>query len=176
MFNLKTEELNIYYHFLVGALTGINCKAMDALLRKQKSVILKVSNVLAKNLNTPDRLLHRGIIVEDSHIDFFGKNLVLKPYKGMEYLSFSEDIEVAKEFADRESDMSKPLATVYPEAKGYLIEARPPKNVVLFHWSWAEYLGLQNAVGIIDMELIKHQKEVITIQQGDYFKVEPYKH
>lgn len=112
----------------------------------------------------------RGICLDPKD----AQGLKLKPFSHARYISFSEDLEIAKTFADMDHDMSAFFRASSPYFKGYLIShSIAGLHEVMFHWNWAKELGLKNYLGH-NIESVMEQKEVIIYARGQVFDLTPF--
>jgi len=160
------ENFNLYYQFIISALLGDNPSKTDVFFKKYKDNILSIANMLKSKLPLPQSLLYRGIILEDKNII----NNKLKPLSYITYLSFTENLKIAENFADINSWMACTIMNKRPESKGYIIEYKPIKEEILFYWKWYEILKL-NEIPILNVSLIKSHEEVIIMQTNKIFKL-----
>lgn len=163
----RFHPMNLYINYVVF---GLRCnKNADHLFSQYSQEIVKVAAFLRANTNMRGvGKVHRGILLQDE----YAKDLIIKPVLHCSFLSFSEDIEIAKSFADINSEISAYVRMERPDSKGYLIEYEPSAMEILFHWTWAEVLQLDKT-GMVDMELIRNQKEVMVMQTGKEFPLIP---
>lgn len=129
--NPAFHAYNLYISWVIPAIYGQLAPA-DSLMREHGAQIRSVAKTLRKKLPTPVRQLYRGLLVEPDQVvdDVVGQQAEV------EFVSFSEDRDVACWFADPRSIMSSFMAQQRPDAEGWVMEYRPRKVDILFHHSW----------------------------------------
>ena len=158
-----------YINFICNALLGANPRDTDAFFELHQKEIENTAKMMQEKHPIIElKSIYRGIILKDQDI----KNGVLEAMSQIKYLSFSEDVEIAKIFANTESTMSSYLMAKVPDAKGYLITHTPSMGDILYHHSWVDVLGLDMFFGRGSMAVIREQKEIILKQRGMSFKLQ----
>lgn len=158
-----TTPIDYYANFVLHAVYGRLGEA-DYLMRLAGDQIREVADQLEANHPITKRPLYRGVLLD--------------PTLGLgthyPFVSWSEDREVARWFADPRSYISEPFLAYHPEARGYMLSIEAPRSRVLFHHAWADaffaplgflaYLHpLMGAEGQRQIEWsLKTQREVIT--------------
>ena len=155
-----------YLNFILNALRA-STSAVDAYYLEHKSSIEAYASLLNEKYPCPVTSLYRGILLEED-ID------LLPPLDHIQFLSFSEDRNVAYNFADIDSDISQFMKAQSPNAKGYVIEYTPEKDEILFHHSWVDCLGLDWYLHKASIDLLREQKEVTLKQSMKEFKLKRY--
>lgn len=166
---------DVYINFVLHAVYGM-LGAADLLFKKFPAEIRSVASMLFERHGVPCSVnnpiaWHRGVLV-DPELGLDDKS----PYP---FCSWSEDPDVAKWFADRNSYISEPFRDYAPEARGYLQKLADPPNQgaeVLFHYSWRRAFGgvsiehfamLHPSMGYEGHRQIAwsldHQREIITL-------------
>lgn len=160
---VNTDSRNLYVNFALNAILGYMGEA-DVLLRRYPREIVGVAREIERKHPIPNMPLHRGVLLD--------------PTLGLDnnhfpFVSWSEDQDVAKWFADRHSYISEPYRKFAPEARGYLLAIPVATRPVLFHHSWRAALGmplesfavLHPLMGVPGMRQLRwsldHQREVI---------------
>ena len=119
------EAMNYYIHFVMFAVLGRMAEA-DGLMRSHGRTIRTIASALGK-APIEIRPVYRGLLLDPT-----------KPYRRDErltFLSWSEDRDVARWFASRQSYVSEPLVQSNPKLRGYLARLEEPQRV-LFHHAW----------------------------------------
>lgn len=131
--------INAYLNFVLYAVYG-RMGVADALLRKHRAEVESVAAALNNSKPVQRRRLYRGVLLEPELL----RGGKLPHQDSSEFISFSEDPDVACWFADRDSVISGFVKVQRPRVQGFIIEAAPPSPAeILFHHSWADYLGLE---------------------------------
>jgi len=160
-------DMGKYIHFVGHALLGYDPNANDKFLTDNKKEIEEVASFMLERYPIKEGIIYRGLLLVERDI----KDSTLEPLEHIKYLSFTEDKEVALDFADTSSEISQFFMKKEPLAKGYLVEQFLKKEEVLFHYSWADSLGLYMLLGEDSRTLIEKQKEVMLKQQMKKLKV-----
>jgi len=119
-------HIDIYLNWLLYAIYGHLAEA-DLLMRGYGDSIRRVADALRAKYPIEERTLYRGVLLDPEQP--FG------PDPQYMSVSWSEDVEVARWFALRDSFMSRPLVEQRPQVRGYILAGRPAARV-LFHYSW----------------------------------------
>lgn len=171
------NAINLYLNWVLYAVFGRMAEA-DEILREHRAEIYMAAALFRRRYNLPAELkLYRGVIVDPALVS----SGTLAPDLRLTYVSFSEDVRVARWFADPQSAVSTAVAAMFPQRRGYLIEHAPRPEEVLFHWSWGSNLKLVHAAMMhphIDVAQfawnLSRQREVIVAPVLDPFPVQPF--
>lgn len=124
---------DIYDLFVAVAIHGLAREA-DSLLSAHKAKIYQVARKYSMKL--PRRMtLYRGILLDLSNIEKADDNLVIKEHLPFEYISFTENPEVARWFASTDAYLSSYVVNQRPDVKGYVIKYEASPRDVIFHYS-----------------------------------------
>lgn len=153
--------MNPYYiNFLCNALLGRN---PDQYFNQHKRDIIQAAKLIRYKIPTASGKAFRGIILGQDHcID-----LKCKPLSHIRFVSFSENREIAKTFADTLHPMSMMMHLIRPKDQGYLIEYEYEACELLFHYTWIDFLKLERYLPI---SALIEQKEVM-IKAGPTFQL-----
>jgi hypothetical protein len=154
-------DISLYLNFVLNAVLG-HLGHADAIMRDYGGSVRRVATALRARYPFEPSPIHRGIAL-DSAFDPTGR----------EFVSWSENHQVAQWFADPRSMMNKYLRIARPKSIGYVLTAAVvDQPLVLFHYSWARLenfprLALQHpAMGVEGARQIawslSTQREVIT--------------
>jgi len=141
-----------------GGLTGY----ANEMVKKYAESIIEFYNEINTYQNPEGELsvlikkqtIYRGIVLEDNNLT------KLQPHENFHYLSFSEDINIAKEFA-RPGSLSLSNLGNY----GYLITLEPKDYTTLAHYKINTLLNLYwDKQGIPDRIASLRQQEVTILQ------------
>jgi len=135
-------DWNVWITWVLYAVTG-NLAAADSIMVQHGDSVRRVAKALSKLMPVPQRTLWRGLLLEAHEV----VDGYVQPRVEHQFLSFSEDRDVACWFADRQSVMSGVVAQLRPQTTGWLTELKPPHKDVLFHWSWAPRFPVAGQVG-----------------------------
>jgi hypothetical protein len=153
----------MYVTFILLAIYGRTREA-DALMHFAGDSIRLVADELSKRRPFETKPLYRGALLDP------GVEVALDPR--LAFLSWSEDKDVARWFADPQSAMSGLLAFTQPRSRGFLFEMPQAGSRVLWHHSWAKvfggagklaFLGRENP--LIGMEGVNQIHWSLTTQQ-----------
>lgn len=126
------DDLNIYITFVLYAIYGKTGTA-DALMREHGDAVRRAADQLRQRLPFERKSIYRGMLLDPT------APLVMDPR--LTFVSWSEDRDVARWFASRDSVISEPLAASNSKLRGFVLTRdRAPENV-LFHYSWASAFG-----------------------------------
>lgn len=160
-------SIEIYINFLCNALVGGDPTAVDDYCKENKEAIDHYADLMNKKHPVTLKKIYRGLLLLDDE----SINQTLLPKDIIQYISFSESKEVAQDFANTNSTVSQFFMGQCPDARGYLVEHEPDSNEILFHYSWAEALGLDMTFGKGSMKVIQEQQEVMLKQTMKEFKL-----
>lgn len=167
------KELGIYFNWSANQLAG-DSVATDKYLRDNLDTIKKVASGLLRKINYQPTLIYRGVIMKERELTH------LQPHPGFTYLSFSENLEMAKIFADPDHYMAFVMKHRLGEEQlySYIVEYTPQIEEVLFHHKFLEilpYVQLLREVANIDASKIHEQQEVTILQPAYPLEVKtPY--
>lgn len=164
----EKEDFSLYYNFVANVLKGNNNGA-DQLYKANRLSIDSIAAKLRKRYPTSLKKIYRGMLLDDK----FVKNNMFDPMHKIQYMSFSEHKLGASEFADPHSWMSQIFMMGEPNAKGYMIEYHPKPKEILFHWRWAEIVGITRLPDL-EMHDLMRQAEVIIKQTGQKLSLIPW--
>lgn len=169
------NELN--YSQIVEALLTGRTSEIDNFFRAQPEILNELRVFVRNKMDTgewvtPDleREYYRGILLSDAH----AVNRRLKPISHIKTISFTENIEQAKIFADTSSAMSSLVMQFRPSSKGYIIRYSPVIEDILFHYSWLTYILPHLFYGNLDLSLIAEQEELILFNNMRIFDLEEF--
>lgn len=158
------ESLKIYFNWTANALMPTIPGAADRYMNIHRQTIIKMAQHFLTELNYFPQTIYRGIILRDPVKE-------IAPIRGMKYLSFSTDINIARHFADVDGfgsdivNVAEQLGTY-----GYVIEHNPQPAEILFHHALLDILPYAEAFTLIGMNGnkevsgLKTQKEVMIEQ------------
>lgn len=160
------SDLNLYLNFIAKSLVPTNNDA-DSFFRQFAPAILRTAERLRDRLGVPAGRLWRGVLLDPETVE---PALRLAPLTRITYLSFSESIDVAREFARVDAGMGLFFLLHHPNYRGYLIEYTPQPREVLFSHTWSDFLKLFE-LGIPHLEActVRRQQEVMLLQTGRAF-------
>lgn len=156
-----------YINFVCNALVASNTN-VDKYYLANKASIDSFAKLMLEKHPVDRKPLFRGILLENQ------KTSRLNPLNHVQFLSFSESLKVAQDFADINSSISFAMRLEYPNSEGYLITHTPSYNEILFHHSWVDLLGLDWYLPKDAIELIKDQREVTLKQTMRSFELQKY--
>jgi len=142
---------------------------MDAFYKEHKADIEKVALVLLKKYPPKRVMLYRGIILSEEE----SASEKLEPIEKIQYISFSDRAAIAKEFADIYSDLAFAIRGIGQKSKGFIIKYLPPLQEIVYHYSWAPIIGVNDACFKIMKEYPLNQNEIILKQKMKKFDLMP---
>jgi len=176
---MSRKYINTYVNFVCNAYANRYPNVVDKFLSNNKDKIKEVLDsfgVLKRDF--PVKRLYRGVLVDPDSLESRDGRSFLKPLDKIQYLSFTEDREIAEYFADTGSDMSGMVMSLHPNYKGYIITHVPSVDEILIHWRWSILLRipdmLENAGITGANSTILEQREITLWQRGHEFEVIPY--
>lgn len=166
------KELGIYFNWSCNQLAGDPC-ATDQYLRDNMDTVKKVALRLLGKIGYTPVTIYRGIIMNDKELEY------LEPHPDFTYLSFTEDLEIAKVFANPADDLAFVIRRLGEgQLYGYIAAYTPAIEEILFHHKFLEmlpYVEMLREVANIDASTIHKQKEVTILQPRDALELKtPY--
>jgi hypothetical protein len=152
-----------YFNWSLSALVGAQPAKADSYLKANLAEIRRAARHLLSLINYKPNTLYRGIILQDEL-----KN-GLPSHPNFTYLSFSEDLEIARSFADPGPNGFG--SVYYLGSHGYVISYLPQVEEVLFHHKLLKLLPYQEGfeqLGIVD-NVTMYQQEVMILQPDKPF-------
>jgi len=171
----SSESFRIYKTFVILAVFGL-LRESDELMRQKGAAIRKVAKYLCKQHPVISSNLYRGLLLSPSDVP---TDRIARPYGGVQFVSFTEDLQAACWFASTDAIMADVVMLQKPRATGWIGEYLPKDDQILFHYSWIEplrggpgpdiyqlALDLQPQLMVEDAVMqfryhMMHQKEVI---------------
>lgn len=175
MTSTMSKNFNYYLNWVLLALMGRTVES-DAIYKEYEKNIDKFASHIMTLYPPKFKTIYRGILLEPKEIH----NEKVKPLNHIKSISFTEDLDIALDFANPGSWMSKFVLSMRPESKGYIIEQEPDATTILFHHGWYDKLPLDygfSRLGMSSQEevpLAIKQKEVIVKNTGAIYEVTPY--
>jgi hypothetical protein len=125
------DDVNLYINWALNAVYGRLADA-DAIMRVASDAIVRVAAVLRKRIPIAAAPLYRGMLLDPT-----------RPPDNASYtfVSWSEDVDVARWFGHPDAYISEPFREMFPEARGYVFTldaGARSRATVLFHYSWAK--------------------------------------
>jgi hypothetical protein len=151
-----------YGNFAINALTGHN---PDAYYTRYQREIDAVARALQNRFGPKTgNAIYRGIILDPSEVH----NGSVKGVPEIQFVSFTENKDVAIAFADIKNPMAEFMMWRYPNKQGYLITKNNyDPSQLLYHHSWAKIFPTQQILGT-DAKYLEIQKEVILKPEDEY--------
>lgn len=165
------SDINIYANFVVNAILGLLNEA-DALMGHDEfaPAIRSVARYLTKRMPIEPKPLYRGVLLDPS--------VRYAPRANIKFMSWSEDLDVARWFASPHTVISEPAIANNPRLRGYLMTqgtclATRGDAEILFHHAWARLFNGLAPLALLHPEMgpngarqitwaLRTQKEVIT--------------
>jgi hypothetical protein len=165
---MTAQDLQIYFYWSLRSTIGQKPAEVDAFLLQNLQVIKDTAQKLMSIVKYVEKPLYRGIILKN-------KVQEIKPDERYNYLSFTENLNLAKHFADPTETgfgLGPTMKTKdYLGEYGYVIEYTPKKSEILFHHDFAKFLPyVENMVslGINEIKILE-QKEIQILQPQEPF-------
>lgn len=152
-----------YIEFVKECLFGTNSSETDKMFNKNKNKILASAKIMRDKFPLDEKVLYRGLILNKRLSN------ILNPLPDAKFISFTEDYDVALNFANINNDLAKYLVKSLSNPTGYTTAYVANPDEILFHYSWAELLGLDMYFNEEVMLMIQEQKEVILEQRMQTF-------
>lgn len=128
------NAINVYINWILYSVYGMMAEA-DTLRRTRGDAIDETADELQRRHPITPRPLYRGVLLD-------GAAPVLRPEPNLTFLSWSEDLDVARWFGSPESYISAPFTEHYPEVRGYVLTLPRAATRVLWHHSWRHAFGM----------------------------------
>lgn len=125
---MKRDDLNLWINFALRAIYG-QMREADALMRTFGVAVRRAADEMCRRYPVRSVPLYRGILLDPA-----------RGYASDDrytFVSWSEDVDVARWFACPRSAVSVYAASVVPGLRGFLVELPRPTSRVLYHHSWA---------------------------------------
>lgn len=165
---MKTRD-DIYFNFMLNLLVGSDLQAVDRFLSEYFTDITEAKEVLLDKIDYKPKPIYRGVIMHEYDLQ------ELPPHPNMKCLSFTEDISIAKIFADPTHWMALNFSV---NDHGYIIERMPCREEILFHHEFLNLFPYYNnclvAFGI-DGSTMPIQKEVTILQPNEPLQIKSSK-
>ena len=173
MQKVTSDDIWVYVNFVGNSLRAA-MPGCDKYYRENKRTIELVAEHM-KRIQVVHRIkpLYRGLLLEKE----WDEQTLLPPNPKMQFLSFSEDREIALRFANPYNEYAIGFQLRGKKVSGFLIEYTPTLDEILFHHSWIPILKIdqlfERQYGDIGELFI--QKEVMLKQEMKYFNMERVK-
>ena len=125
-------DVNFYINFVLHVIYGRMGEA-DQMMRVAGGNICRIADELAKRFPLAEKPIYRGVIVEPA--------ATLAAHPQYTFVSWSEDLDVARWFGCPRSVISQPLSMMRDIITGHVATLPAPRSRVLFHHSWARVFG-----------------------------------
>jgi hypothetical protein len=162
-----SEELLFFIHYV---LLGFDPYIQEFFNKHQFNLMAELDQI-KMDLNMP-KLIHRGVI-------FAEEKKTLAPFKNYNLISFSEDLDIAKKYANPNSEISLPLTMQMQNPNGYLITL--DRNKEEFHFDDIIHsvliLSKMNFFKYIDAtwaKQIQEDREVLILQPQSELSLTPF--
>ena len=131
---MTRDDANLYVNFALHAILG-RLREADVLMRFALPHIRRVADRLSRDFPIEPKPLYRGVLLGPR------ESMTLDPR--YTFLSWSEDRDVARWFADPLSTVSQYVALAKPGCRGHIFEydKGAPRPRILFHHSWVIAFG-----------------------------------
>lgn len=139
----------IYNTWAVLAVQGFMREA-DEVLRQHKDAIYTMAQRCQRSLPVKMSPVYRGLLLQTEGVN---PDTTLNSRYEVEFMSFSENKEVACLFASPESYMSAYVMSQHPDSRGYVIMHTPERKEVLFHWKWHYLMKIERDLDKIALNL-----------------------
>lgn len=126
-------DVDIYINFVLYAIYGKLSEA-DALMRTHGASVRRVARMISETIPIKSKQIYRGALLDPAK--------EIKSHATYTFLSWSEDLDVARWFASTRSVISEHAIAARPELRGYLFTQSTANVRVLFHHSWANLTAL----------------------------------
>lgn len=163
----RDEDLKIYFNWTCNVLLPLFPGAADRYFRKHAEIITRQARYILDPLNCYPDTIYRGLIVRNEITE-------IAPHRNLEYLSFSDSVNVAEHFADI-NGFGSDIINVREQlgAYGYVIEYNPRPDEILFHYRlldmfpYAEAFDHIGVMGAREVIGLKKQREIVIRQPAE---------
>ena len=165
---MNETELTKYFNWSCNMLVGNDPITTDNYLLENLDSIKKTASELLLYINYKPETIYRGIIMEHDGLN------ELIPHKGFTYISFSEDINIAKIFSDPQHELAFMVRErLGQNLFGYIIEYKPDIKEVLFHYRLIDILPYVEVMSYkgVDGSKLHLQKEITILQPTNNLKL-----
>jgi hypothetical protein len=128
---VTSDDINHYVNWTLYAIYGRLAEA-DQIMRLGLAGIRRVAAMLHKRHPIPATPIYRGMLLDPER--------PLQADPAFSFLSWSDDVDVARWFGSLDAYISEPFRVHCPEAQGYVLTMQRPA-AVLWHYSWADVWG-----------------------------------
>lgn len=171
---ISEQHFRLYKIFVILAVLGMLSESDDLMMEKG-DIIRQVARYFRSQFPPPPKQLYRGMLVQPRDVP---PDQIAKP-QGVQFVSFTEDLQVACWFAAQDTVFASVLLSQKPGATGWVGEYIPEEDEILFHYSWIDTLrqgygtdiyelavSIGPSIGLEDAAIqvrhhIMNQKEVI---------------
>lgn len=123
--------MNLWINFVLYAVVGLTAQA-DALMRSHAAGVERTAAWLRQKQPFKMGPLYRGILVAPVKVE--GGRLAHDP--DLEFLSWSEDLDVACWFAATDAIISEVVVQMRPGVRGYVVKGKGDPQKVLWRHEW----------------------------------------
>lgn len=165
--SLFSVEMGIYMNWSMNMISPRDPAGADAYLRNHLDIVLRCVDTLLTRIDYRPRPIYRGVVLKKEVTE-------LSYHPNFTAISFSEDAQVARHFADT-SDQGFP-SFFYLGDRGYVAHYTPRREEVLFHHKFFEllpYAELFRKKGFDSIEDLIAQREVCILQPPHALPVTP---
>jgi hypothetical protein len=121
------DDAYYYINFVLCAVGG-RMREADAIMHVAGDEVRSAADLLSRKRPVAQKPLYRGILLDP-----------VEPYHhdpSLSFLSWSEDLDVAKWFACRTSLISEYVTHIFSAYQGFLITLPVAPSRIIFHHSW----------------------------------------
>lgn len=127
------DAVMLWSNFVLFAVVGMT-SAADQIMEKHRALVLEMATWMQRQRPVAKRELYRGVLVEPEVL--IGGQLAADPR--VQFLSWTEELQVACWFADRDSIISECVREKKPRVRGYIATDTPRSADVLWHHEWMD--------------------------------------
>lgn len=120
-------------NFVLYAVVG-RMREADSILYERRALVLEMAAWMRSERPVKVGDVYRGVLVEPAAIQ--GGKLMADPR--LQFLSWTEDLQVACWFANPDSIISEVVRERMPNVRGYIATGKPTAASILWHHDWVD--------------------------------------
>jgi hypothetical protein len=158
-----------YINWSLNMLLPIHTGAADRYLILHRDAVLSEASRLLIEIGYKPGTIYRGLLLEDDVNE-------IKPHENFQYLSFTDDKNVADHFADPVNGFGNGIIDLKELGEyGYVIEYIPKIEEVLYHYKFLDLIDYGKYIDAIGMDGaseiagLKKQREITILQPVEPF-------
>jgi hypothetical protein len=134
---MNSQDFNLYLNFLLYAILGRMGEA-DGIIEQSNGGIKRSAKYISNLAKIKTGKIYRGILLEPNQMP---EDQLVKAIPSNNFVSFSEDKDVACWFGYKTSTISGYVSQIRPNVEGWIAEYTPKNSEILFHYKWIPALN-----------------------------------